>query len=120
MAAAARYLGLTQTELRAQKAAGKTLAQIAVAQGKTVAGLKAAMIAAVEKNLDAAVAAGRITAAQKADRLAAMQDRVDALVNGAGRDGLRLPRRPVSCPEPVDGGPLRRASGLLRSFSGRS
>ena len=87
MAAAATYLGLTQTELRAQKAAGKTLAQIAVDKGKTVAGLKAAMIAAVEKNLDAAVAAGRITAAQAADRLALMQDRIDTLVNVAGGMG---------------------------------
>jgi len=88
MAAAATYLGLNQTELRTQKAAGKTLAQIAVAQGKTVAGLKAAMIAGVEKNLDAAVAAGRITAAQAADRLADMQDRIDALVNATAPGGM--------------------------------
>ena len=39
-AAIASYLGLTPAQLRQQLGAGKTLAQIAVAQGKTVAGLE--------------------------------------------------------------------------------
>src|SRR5262245_716509 len=44
-AAAAKYLGLTEAQLRAQLLSGKTLAQVATAQGKSVDGLKAAILA---------------------------------------------------------------------------
>jgi hypothetical protein len=50
--AAARYLGLTDAELQTQRQAGKSLAAIATAQGKTVAGLKAALVAQFSSTLD--------------------------------------------------------------------
>ena len=55
---AAAYLGLTAAQLRAELESGKTLAQIATAQGKTAAGLIQAMYDAQKKDLNAAVASG--------------------------------------------------------------
>jgi hypothetical protein len=57
--AAAAYLGLTPAELRAQLESGKTLAQVAADRGKSVQGLKAAILAGAKTDLDAAVAAGK-------------------------------------------------------------
>src|SRR5438270_8603189 len=58
---AAAYLGITEAQLRQDLAAGKTLAQVAGARGKSVDGLIQAMTDAVKGRLDAAVAAGRLT-----------------------------------------------------------
>ena len=83
--AAADYLGLTPAELRAQLESGKTLAQVAADRGKSVDGLKAAILAGAKKELDAAVAAGRITSAREQAMLDELTSHVDDLVNGAGR-----------------------------------
>jgi uncharacterized coiled-coil protein SlyX len=97
-AAIASYLGLTPAQLRQQLGSGKTLAQIAVAQGKTVAGLENAIYADVQAHLDQAVANGRLTKAQEQTLLARLKSRLDDLVNHAfpkaatGRVGLRGPR----------------------------
>ena len=85
--AAATYLGLTRAELRTQIENGKTLAQIAVAQGKTVAGLKAAILAEAKSHLDRAVAAGKLTAAQEQTMLADLQSHLDDIVNRTGPPG---------------------------------
>ena len=77
MAAAATYLGLTEAQLDTQLDSGKTLAQIAKAQSKTVAGLKAAMLAAAKTQLDAAVKAGKLTQAQADSMLADISTRLD-------------------------------------------
>ena len=61
--AAATYLGVSVSQLRADRAAGKTLAS-EVTTPKTVDGLVAAITAQANTYLDAAVAAGTITAAQ--------------------------------------------------------
>jgi hypothetical protein len=63
--AAAKYLGLSDAQLRNQLRSGKSLAQIAEAQNKPVAGLKSAIEAAVASEL---------------------HDRIDEIVNG------KLPR----------------------------
>ena len=60
---------------------GKSLAQIAVDKGKTVAGLQQALVAAFKANLDTAVAAGRITSAQATQALANFQAQVQTVVN---------------------------------------
>ena len=80
LSAAATYLGLTQAQLRTQLESGKTLAQIAKAQNKTVAGLKQAMLDAAKKGLDADVTAGRITKAQEDQILADMSKRLDDMI----------------------------------------
>lgn len=51
--AAARYLGLTDAQLRAQLRSGRSLADVAGAQGKSVDGLKQAIRSAVDALLDA-------------------------------------------------------------------
>jgi hypothetical protein len=82
LSAAAAYLGLSEPELKAQLAAGKTLADVAKAQGKSVDGLVSALLADEKKELDAAVAAGRLTQAQADQLLANAEQRITAMVNG--------------------------------------
>ena len=84
-AAVASYLGLTRAELRTQLRSGKSLAQIAVAQGKTVAGLKAAILVAAKTRLDKAVTAGKLSAAQEQALLDKLAAHIDELVNRTGR-----------------------------------
>jgi hypothetical protein len=110
--AAVAYLGLTAAELRTQLESGKTLAQVATAQGKTAAGLVDALVAAETKRLDAGVAAGRLTEAQKADKLEGLSARITKTVNavlperGFGRHhGDRMPPPagvPAADDAPVD------------------
>ncbi|MGH7358376.1 MAG: hypothetical protein ACREJR_06140, partial [Candidatus Rokuibacteriota bacterium] len=80
--AAAAYLGLTQAGLREALHDGQTLAELATAQGKTVDGLKEAMVADATKHLDAAVADGRLTEEQKQRILEELPERIDALIQG--------------------------------------
>jgi hypothetical protein len=80
---AANYLGLTEAQLREQLASGKTLAQIAKDQGKTVEGLEQAIVAGGKKQLDQAVADGDITPAQRDEMLSRLQSSVDKLVQGS-------------------------------------
>jgi hypothetical protein len=76
------YLGLDLKALVAQVVSGKSLADVAVAQGKTASGLVDAIVASVKTKLDAQVAAGKLTAAQEADFLGKLQTSVTAFVNG--------------------------------------
>jgi hypothetical protein len=91
-AAAAKYLGLTKAQLVNQLRSGKSLAQIAKAQGKTTSGLEQAMTAEVKTRLDKAVANKRITAAQEQKLLKALTAGIDAAVNNAPPEGLRFAR----------------------------
>ncbi len=80
LAAAAEFLGLDRAELRAALP-GTSLAALAEKQGKSVAALKAAMLAPVEEKLAKAVEANRISE-ERADRLLdRLEDRVDHLVD---------------------------------------
>ena len=93
-AAIATYLGLTPAQLRAQLRSGKTLAQIAIAQGKTVSGQEAAIYADVQAHLDKAVAGGRLSAAQEQAVLTRLKSRLDDIVNHALPALGRHPVRP--------------------------
>jgi hypothetical protein len=85
---AAQYLGISDTTLHADLQAGQSLAQIATATpDKSVAGLKAAIVAAETTRLNAAVSAGRITSQQEQRRLANLSSRIDALVQRAWNGG---------------------------------
>jgi hypothetical protein len=84
LAAAAGYLGLTVPQLINQLGAGKSLAQVAAARGKSTGGLRAAMLTAVRARVNAAVAAKMITAAEAQRLLSKLPARLDAQINRRG------------------------------------
>jgi hypothetical protein len=86
-AAVATYLGLTDSQIQTQLQAGKSLSDIATAQGKSVSGLKDAIVAAMTSALDADVAAGKITSAQEQTRIADFTAHVSDLISNTGGPG---------------------------------
>lgn len=92
LAAAASYLGLTEAELREQ-VPGKTLADVAKEQGKSVPGLVEAMVAAAGKEIDEAVADGRLTDEQATALKADLEARFESMVDGE-RPGGAYPHHP--------------------------
>lgn len=93
MTAAANYLGLSLTQLRTQLHAGKSLADIATAQGKPVSGLKDAILAAVTSRVNADTA---LTAQQKAAMISQFKSHLDAMINTDM--GMGMGRGPGSGP----------------------
>jgi hypothetical protein len=85
---AASYLGLTEAQLDQKLESGKTLAQVAKDEGKSVDGLVAALKADLKSKLDDDVSAGRLTKAQEDRILEDADRRISDLVNG------KLLRRP--------------------------
>jgi hypothetical protein len=83
----ATYLGLKPADLVTQLRSGKSLADIATAQGKTVDGLKTAITDAATKQLDAAVTANKLTKDQETKLLAGLASHLDDLVNGVHKAG---------------------------------
>jgi hypothetical protein len=81
MDAAAEYIGISETALATERHDGKSLAQIAVAHGKTAAGLESALVAAFKANLDKLVSAGTITSSQATQALATFQSQVQTVIN---------------------------------------
>lgn len=78
LTAAADYLGLSLTQLRTQLHAGKSLADIATARGKPVAGLKDAILAAMTSRVNANTA---LTAQQKAALISQVKSHLDIMIN---------------------------------------
>lgn len=87
MTAAAKYLGLSRTDLHTQMQEGKSLADIAKAQGKSVSGLKDAMVAGVKSNLDANTT---LTADEKKAILAQVKSHIGTMVNTTHRAGAGM------------------------------
>lgn len=87
--AAASYLGLTEAQLDSRLEQGKTLAEVAKAQGKSVDGLKSALVKDAKAKLDAAVKAGRLSKAEEQRVLQDLEGRIDDLVNGKLRERFR-------------------------------
>lgn len=85
--AAADYLGLTDAQLRERLHDGRTLAQVARAEGKSVDGLEQAIVDAAEADLDRAIADGDLTDAERDEMLEHLRDHVDDLVAGKGPRG---------------------------------
>jgi len=79
---AATYLGVSADTLHTDLESGKTLADVAKAQGKSVDGLVSALVDAQKKQIDGAVSAGRLTQAQATQIESNLQQRVTDLVNG--------------------------------------
>jgi hypothetical protein len=88
LAAPADYLGLSVDELAQELRSGKSLADVANAQGKSVDGLKQALIDAARSDLDESVAAGDITADQAQQVLSQIRSQIDDFVNG--NEGLSI------------------------------
>jgi len=82
LSAAASYIGVTEAALRTSLENGDTLAEVAVANGKTRAGLVAALVAAGTERLNEKAEEHGLTAAQKAELLAGLKTRVEAAVDG--------------------------------------
>ena len=76
--AAADYLGLSLTQLRTQLQSGKSLADIAVAQGKSVSSLKDAILAVMTSRINADTA---LTAQQRAAMISRMKSHLDTMIN---------------------------------------
>ncbi len=105
LAAAAKYLGLSDTALRKDLQSGRSLAQIAKSRGKSTAGLERAMVASVKAKLDRAVASGIVTKSQEQQILNRLSSRLSALIQRPGNrfgpmlSGPAGPRmRPPSTP----------------------
>jgi hypothetical protein len=79
---AASYLGLTEEELLEQLRGGKSLADVAEAEGKSVDGLKKAILDGARSALDEAVANERLTQEQADAIYERLQGFIDTLVNG--------------------------------------
>jgi hypothetical protein len=90
LSAAAKYLGLSESDLRTKLDGGQSLADVAKAQSKDVSGLQDAVVAAEKADLDKAVADKRLTQSQADDVLSALKAHVADLVNAKPGDQPRL------------------------------
>jgi hypothetical protein len=89
--AAAAYLGRTESELGAALESGKSLAQIAKEENKSVDGLVDALVKATTTRLDQAVTDGRLTKTARDKIVAGLREQTEAIVNGtAPPDGFRF------------------------------
>ena len=90
--AASKYLGLSAAQIEQQVRSGKSLADIAKAQSKSVDGLTSAIKDAVKSQLDSAVSAKKLTQAEETKILGMADAVIPRIVNGMlpkiGRPGL--------------------------------
>jgi polyhydroxyalkanoate synthesis regulator phasin len=88
---AASYLGMSKSELRDELAEGRTLAEIARAEGKPVDGLVQELADAAEQRIDDAVEDGRLSEERAAELKDGLEDRIEDRVDEELRGfGLRL------------------------------
>ena len=89
--AAAKALGMTAEELKAELMAGKTIAQVATAKGVAISTVTDALVAEFKAHLDEEVASGEHTQAEADAKLAEFTTRVADMVNNvrpAGAPGM--------------------------------
>ena len=84
LAAASKVLGITETELKTELEAGKSVADVAKAKNIDLATVKAALLAEAKAHIDAEVAAGEHTATEGAAKLAELTSRIDTMLTTAG------------------------------------
>ena len=80
--AAAKYLGMTEAQLRTAQGNGRSLETLAKNRSRDVAGLKAAMEAAAEKALAQAVTDGDLTDAERDRIVADLDEHLDRMIEG--------------------------------------
>jgi len=95
MADVAKALGISETDLMTQLQSGKSLKDIAAAQGLDEAAFRTKFLAAVKADLDQQVTAGKLTAQQEQMILAKLQTAPLPYWNGAPR-----PPKPKPTPTP--------------------
>ena len=105
LSAAADYLGLTQEQVRERLNSGKTLAQIAKEQDRSVAGLVDKLVEQQKARIEEAVKHGRLTRTQADEILAKLNEAVtDFVENGRlhleyREEGPRFDKRPPVLPD---------------------
>jgi polyhydroxyalkanoate synthesis regulator phasin len=112
LATAADYLGISEAEIRSRLEDGKTLAQMAKSEGKSVDGLVQSLLDDADEKLDAAVEAGKLTQ-DEADKIRTnWKERITDFVNGSAplhlgfdKDGFGFRERFELRPSGSDGGP---------------
>jgi polyhydroxyalkanoate synthesis regulator phasin len=96
---AASYLGLTESELREELEDGKSLAEIAREQDKSVDGLVEELVDAAERRIDDAVADGRLAE----DRATRLKDGLEERIRNRVDDELRWRGFPFDFPRGMRG-----------------
>ena len=84
LATVSKVLGITETELKTELQAGKSIADVATAKNIDLAAVKAALLAEAKAHIDAEVAAGKYTAAEGVTKLAEKTARIDTMLTTAG------------------------------------
>ena len=84
LATVSKVLGITETELKTELEAGKSVSDVAKAKNIDLATVKTALLAEAKAHIDAEVAAGKHTAAEGATKLAEMTSRIDTMLTTAG------------------------------------
>jgi len=84
LATVSKVLGITETELKTELEAGKSIADVAKAKNIDIATVKAALLVEAKAHIDAEVAAGKHTAAEGVTKLAEVTARIDTMLTTAG------------------------------------
>jgi len=84
LATVSKVLGITETELKTELGAGKSIADVAKAKNIDLATVKAALLAEAKAHIDAEVVAGKHTAAEGVTKLAEVTARIDTMLTTAG------------------------------------
>lgn len=84
LATVSKVLGITETELKTELQAGKSVSDVAKAKNIDLATVKAALLAEAKAHIDAEVAAGKHTATEGATKLAEKTSRIDTMLTTAG------------------------------------
>ena len=84
LATVSKVLGITETELKTELEAGKSVSDVAKAKNIDLATVKAALLVEAKAHIDAEVAAGKLTAAEGVTKLAEVTSRIDTMLTTAG------------------------------------
>ena len=84
LATVSKVLGITETELKTELEAGKSVSDVAKAKNIDLATVKAALLVEAKAHIDAEVAAGKHTAAEGVTKLAEVTSRIDTMLTTAG------------------------------------
>jgi len=84
LATVSKVLGITETELKTELEAGKSISDVAKAKNIDLATVKAALLAEAKAHIDAEVVAGKHTAAEGVTKLAEVTARIDTMLTTAG------------------------------------